>query len=82
MFGAEGAVPDLEKGLLVVVEADGRQVGLFVDELQGQQQVSIKSMEKNFRRVPGVSGATILGDGRVGLILDISGLIRVNNAVT
>ncbi|MBK8751448.1 MAG: chemotaxis protein CheA [Candidatus Competibacteraceae bacterium] len=82
MFGAEGAVTDLEKGLLVVVEADGRQVGLFVDDLQGQQQVSIKSMEKNFRRVPGVSGATILGDGRVGLILDISGLIRVNNAVT
>jgi two-component system chemotaxis sensor kinase CheA len=82
MFGAEGAVTDLEKGLLVVVEADGRQVGLFVDDLQGQQQVSIKSMEKNFRRVPGVSGATILGDGRVGLILDVSGLIRVNNTVT
>ncbi|HRD49818.1 MAG: chemotaxis protein CheA [Candidatus Competibacter sp.] len=82
MFGTEGAVTDLEKGLLVVVEADGRQVGLFVDDLQGQQQVSIKSMEKNFRRVPGVSGATILGDGRVGLILDISGLIRVNNTVT
>jgi two-component system chemotaxis sensor kinase CheA len=80
MFGAEGAVTDLEKGLLVVVEADGRQVGLFVDDLQGQQQVSIKSLEKNFRRVAGVAGATILGDGRVGLILDISGLIRVNNA--
>jgi two-component system chemotaxis sensor kinase CheA len=82
MFGAVGAVTDLEKGLLVVVEADGRQVGLFVDDLLGQQQVSIKSMEKNFRRVAGVAGATILGDGRVGLILDISGLIRVNNAVT
>ncbi len=81
MFGAEGAVTDLEKGLLVVVEADGRQVGLLVDDLLGQQQVSIKSMEKNFRRVPGVAGATILGDGRVGLILDISGLIRANNAV-
>ena len=80
MFGAEGAVTDLEKGLLVVVEADGRQVGLFVDDLQGQQQVSIKSLEKNFRRVAGVAGATILGDGRVGLILDISGLIRTNNA--
>ena len=79
LFGAEGAVADLEKGLLVVVEADGRQVGLLVDDLLGQQQVSIKSMEKNFRRVPGVAGATILGDGRVGLILDISGLIRVNN---
>ncbi len=81
-FGAEGAVTNLEKGLLVVVEADGRQVGLFVDDLQGQQQISIKSLEKNFRRVAGVAGATILGDGRVGLILDISGLIRVNNAAT
>lgn len=79
LFGAKGAVTDLEKGLLVVVEADGRQVGLFVDDLLGQQQVSIKSLEKNFRRVPGVAGATILGDGRVGLILDISGLVRINN---
>ncbi|MDQ5910135.1 MAG: two-component system, chemotaxis family, sensor kinase CheA [Pseudomonadota bacterium] len=81
LFGAKGAVTDLMKGLLVVVEADGRQVGLFVDDLLGQQQVSIKSLEKNFRRVAGVAGATILGDGRVGLILDISGLVRVNNAV-
>lgn len=79
LFDTEGAVSDLEQGLLVVVEADGRQVGLFVDDLEGQQQVSIKSLEKNFRRVSGVAGATILGDGRVGLILDISGLIRVNN---
>ncbi|HAS82529.1 MAG TPA: chemotaxis protein CheA [Verrucomicrobia bacterium] len=81
LFGAKGAVTDLMKGLLVVVEADGRQVGLFVDDLLGQQQVSIKSLEKNFRRVAGVAGATILGDGRVGLILDISGLVRINNAV-
>ncbi|MCB1918756.1 MAG: chemotaxis protein CheA [Candidatus Competibacteraceae bacterium] len=81
LFGAQGAQTDLEKGLLVVVEADGRQVGLFVDDLLGQQQISIKSLEKNFRRVPGVAGATILGDGRVGLILDISGLIRVNHVI-
>lgn len=77
IFGSKEAVTDLEKGLLVIVEADGRQIALFVDDLLGQQQVSIKSLEKNFRRVPGVAGATILGDGRVGLILDISGLIRV-----
>lgn len=81
LFNTKSAVTDLEKGLLVVVEADGRQVGLFVDDLLGQQQVSIKSLEKNFRRVPGVAGATILGDGRVGLILDISGLVRINNTV-
>lgn len=80
IFGSKDAVTDLEKGLLVIVEADGRQVALFVDDLLGQQQVSIKSLEKNFRRVAGVAGATILGDGRVGLILDISGLIRVNTA--
>ena len=81
LFGTKGAQTDLEKGLLVVVEADGRQVGLFVDDLLGQQQISIKSLEKNFRRVPGVAGATILGDGRVGLILDISGLIRINHTI-
>ncbi len=81
LFGAKGAVTELHKGLLVVVEADGRQIGLFVDDLLGQQQVSIKSLEKNFRRVTGVAGATILGDGRVGLILDISGLVRINNSV-
>lgn len=81
LFDAQGAETNLEKGLLVVVEADGRQVGLLVDDLLGQQQISIKSLEKNFRRVPGVAGATILGDGRVGLILDISGLIRINHAI-
>lgn len=79
LFGTEQAISELEQGLLVVVEADGRQVGLFVDDLLGQQQVSIKSLEKNFRRVEGVSGATILGDGRVALILDIAGLIRMVN---
>jgi len=68
---------DLTKGLLVVVEGDGQRAGLFVDDLLGQQQVVIKSLETNFRRVDGVSGATILGDGTVALILDISGLIQL-----
>jgi len=68
---------DLTKGLLVVVEGDGQRAGLFVDDLLGQQQVVIKSLETNFRRVDGVSGATILGDGTVALILDISGLIHL-----
>jgi two-component system chemotaxis sensor kinase CheA len=61
----------------MVVEGEGRRVGLFVDDLLGQQQVVIKSLETNFRRVEGVSGATILGDGSVALILDIPGIIRV-----
>jgi two-component system chemotaxis sensor kinase CheA len=66
----------LEDGLLVIVEGDGRKVGLFVDELLGQQQVVIKSLKTNYRDVEGVSGATILGDGTVALILDVPGIIQ------
>jgi len=62
---------------LMIVEGDGRRVGLFVDDLLGQQQVVIKSLETNFKRVDGVSGATILGDGSVALILDVPSLIRM-----
>lgn len=69
----------LTEGLLVVVEGQGVRCGLFVDELLGQQQVVIKSLEANYRRVEGVSGATILGDGSVALILDIPGLVRLAN---
>jgi two-component system chemotaxis sensor kinase CheA len=64
------------EGLLVVVEADGRRIGLFVDELLDQQQVVIKNLDDNFKQVDGVSGATILGDGTVSLILDIPGLLH------
>ena len=60
---------------LVVVEAEGQKVALFVDDLFGQQQVVIKSLETNFKKVDGVSGATILGDGTVALILDVKGLV-------
>ena len=67
----------LTEGLLVVVEGQGVRCGLFVDDLLGQQQVVIKSLEANYRRVEGVSGATILGDGSVALILDIPGLVRL-----
>jgi two-component system chemotaxis sensor kinase CheA len=69
---------ELAGALLVVVEAGGHRVGLVVDELLGQQQIVIKSLESNFKRVAGVSGATILGDGTVALILDIAGLIDVS----
>jgi two-component system chemotaxis sensor kinase CheA len=77
LFGAKPRTTELTEGLLMVVEGDGRKVGLFVDDLLGQQQVVIKSLETNYRRVDGVSGATILGDGSVALILDIPGIIRV-----
>ena len=73
------AATKLEEGLVVVVEGQGIRCGLFVDDLRGQQQVVIKSLEANYRRVEGVSGATILGDGSVALILDIPGLVRLSN---
>jgi two-component system, chemotaxis family, sensor kinase CheA len=77
VFGIEPRATALHEGLIVVAEGDGRRIGLFVDELLGQQQVVIKSMETNYGPIDGVAGATILGDGSVALILDLSGLIRV-----
>ena len=76
VFGAQPFVTEPTQGLLVIVENDGRKVVLLVDELIGQSQVVIKSLESNYRKVEGIAGATILGDGRVALILDIPGLIR------
>ncbi|MBK0393183.1 chemotaxis protein CheA [Ramlibacter algicola] len=64
-------------GIAVIVEAEGRRVALVVDELVGQQQVVVKSLEANYRRVPGLSGATVMGDGSVALILDVSHLVRL-----
>jgi two-component system chemotaxis sensor kinase CheA len=77
VFGVEPRARALHEGLIVVAEGDGRRIGLFVDELLGQQQVVIKSMEANYGPIDGVAGATILGDGSVSLILDLPGLIRV-----
>jgi two-component system, chemotaxis family, sensor kinase CheA len=74
---ASAKARDISEGLLVVVEGEGRRCGLFVDDLLGQQQVVVKSLEANYMRVEGISGATILGDGSVALILDIPGLIRL-----
>src|SRR5450830_395131 len=69
---------DFEKSssIMVVVEAEGSRVALLVDELLGQHQVVVKNLETNYRKVPNVSGATILGDGKVALILDTAGLVR------
>ena len=79
LFGVEPRARQLHEGLVVVVEGEGRRFGLFVDDLLGQQQVVIKSLETNYGQVAGVSGATILGDGSVALILDLPGLIRVTS---
>jgi two-component system chemotaxis sensor kinase CheA len=75
LFGIEPDSRDIADGLLVVLEADGRRVAMLVDELLAQQQVVIKSLETNFKQVPGLAGATIHGDGTVALILDVPGLI-------
>jgi two-component system chemotaxis sensor kinase CheA len=63
-------------GIMVVVEAEGLRVALLVDELIGQHQVVVKNLESNYRKVAGASGATILGDGRVALILDVAWLVK------
>ena len=75
LFGIARAAEDPTRALVVLVETeDGSRLGLVVDEVLGQQQVVIKSLEANFRRLDGVAAATILGDGRVALILDVAGL--------
>lgn len=65
-------------GLVIIVESDEKAYGLMVDDLLGQQQVVIKNLGKRFKGLPGISGGTILGDGRVGLILDVSGVVAMN----
>ncbi|RZF80901.1 chemotaxis protein CheA [Pseudoalteromonas sp. CO325X] len=77
LFNHHDAITELDKALLVVVECDNQKVGLLVDDLLAQQQVVIKSLEANYQKVDGVSGATILGDGRVSLIVDIAGLTKM-----
>ncbi len=73
----EDAVTDPLQGTVVVVEHDGKQAGLLVDEILGQQQIVIKSLGESLRGVPGISGGAIMPDGCVGLILDIGGLVRL-----
>ena len=79
VFAVPGAQTQPEQGIVVVVQGKGRHFALLVDELIGQQQVVVKNLERNYRKVPGVSSATILGDGRVSLILDVSDLHRLAN---
>jgi two-component system chemotaxis sensor kinase CheA len=85
VFGLESATTDFTQGVMVILDADGCKAALFVDELVGQHQVVIKSLEANYRRVPGISGATIMGDGHVAMILDasaITGMTRTNQQQT
>ncbi|MDH5660609.1 MAG: chemotaxis protein CheW, partial [Gammaproteobacteria bacterium] len=82
IFNVKPLHENMEDGLLVVVEAEGKKVALLVDDLLGQQQVVIKSLETNFKSIEGISGATILGDGTVALILDVTGLITISKKNT
>jgi two-component system chemotaxis sensor kinase CheA len=77
VFDAEPKVREFHEGIMVVLNSDGAKAALFVDALVGQHQVVIKSLEQNYRKVRGVSGATIMGDGRVALILDTSALVSM-----
>jgi two-component system chemotaxis sensor kinase CheA len=76
MFNIEPRITDPSEGILVILETEGRKAALFIDELVGQQQVVVKNLEANYRKVTGISGATILGDGGVALILDVAALLR------
>jgi two-component system chemotaxis sensor kinase CheA len=82
IFDIEPDSRDIASGLLVVAESDGRRVAILVDELQAQQQVVIKSLDRNYKQVPGLAGATIHGDGTVALILDVPSLISKFSART
>ena len=73
----EGANPDPSTAIVVLVETSRKRFGLLVDALEGQQQVVIKSLEQHYKRVAGVAGATIMGDGGVALILDIESIASV-----
>jgi two-component system, chemotaxis family, sensor kinase CheA len=76
IFAIEPLHTDPAKGIIVILESEGKKAALLVDSLVGQQQVVVKNLESNFRKVAGISGATILGDGGVSLILDVAALLR------
>ena len=80
LFNVEKAQEDPTQALVVVVEDNGEHAGLVADELLGQQQIVIKSLGETMRGVQGISGGAIMGDGRVGLILDVGGLVKIANS--
>ena len=77
IFHCRGAIADPTRGLVVIVEHQGKKFGILVDNLLGQMQVVMKSIETNYQRVEGLSAATILGDGQVAFVLDVPGLSRL-----
>ncbi len=80
LFNQETEITHPTEGVLVIIEAEGKKAALFVDALVGQQQVVIKSLETNFRKIQGISGATIMGDGSVALIIDVPSVIKMGQS--
>ena len=80
IFSVEGARTDPTQGIVTIMQTEGRRFAMLIDELVGQQQVVVKNLETNYRKVHGVSAATILGDGSVALIVDVTALLRESRA--
>jgi two-component system chemotaxis sensor kinase CheA len=80
IFGVAGARTDPNSGILVIVQADDSRFALLVDDLLGQHQVVVKNLETNYRKIPGISAATILGDGNVAFIVDVGAMSRIQGA--
>ncbi|MCZ4216674.1 chemotaxis protein CheW, partial [Escherichia coli] len=78
VFNVAGAKTEATQGIVVILQSGGRRYALLVDQLIGQHQVVVKHLESNYRKVPGISAATILGDGSVALIVDVSALQAIN----
>ncbi|EHE8043936.1 chemotaxis protein CheA [Escherichia coli] len=78
VFNVAGAKTEATQGIVVILQSGGRRYALLVDQLIGQHQVVVKNLESNYRKVPGISTATILGDGSVALIVDVSALQAIN----
>jgi two-component system chemotaxis sensor kinase CheA len=77
IFDIPEAEENMENALVMIVESQGKQVALMVDKLLGQQQVVIKSLGRGMGKVQGISGGAIMPDGRVGLIMDISEVVKL-----
>jgi len=81
VFDIEPRSGDPADGIVVILESEGKRAALLIDDLVGQQHVVVKNLEANYRKVSGISGATILGDGGVSLILDVAALVRSSRQV-
>ena len=77
LFNLKTRITSPEEGILIVIEVDGEKAAILVDSLLDELQVVIKSIEDNYRKVEGTAGATILGDGRVAMILDVNSVLEM-----